>query len=187
MRILFFLLIITLFLAACGASDPAARSTPVSGMAPNVAPTSSLVEGSGERAPQRGDPAPDFSFELADGSSIALSDLHGRKVLLNFWATWCFPCREEMPALEESLALYGEDEFAIVAISIEEPELINQFGREFDLSFPLVSNQAGDISQYYGVSGLPTTFFIDREGLVVNRHLGALDRAEIDEILASIP
>ncbi len=187
MRTLFFLLITTLVLAACSAREPAVRSTPVSGSAPNVASVSRLVAGSGERAPQRGDSAPDFSFELADGSTVALSDLRGRKVLLNFWATWCFPCREEMPALEETLALYGDDEFAIVAVSIEESRLINEFGREFGLSFPLVSNQAGDISQYYGVSGLPTTFFIDREGVVANRHLGALDRAEIDEILASIP
>lgn len=130
--------------------------------------------------------APDFTLENADGQELRLSDLRGRPVVLNFWATWCVPCKAEMPELQ---ALYDEmgagAGFELLAVNIREaPAPAAAYGAELELSFPLVIDPAGRLADSFRVKALPTTYIIDAEGVVRTQHLGPLDREQLRELLA---
>ncbi len=133
---------------------------------------------------------PDFTLPTLDGSSIALSDLKGKVVLINFWATWCSPCREEMPSLERLYRHFKYEKFALLAVDImEHPEKVKKFAREYNLSFPILLDRTGDISAKYAANALPTTYIIDKEGKAVGKAIGPRkwdgDHAKdlIDELL----
>lgn len=133
---------------------------------------------------------PDFTLPTLDGSSIALSDLKGKVVLINFWATWCSPCREEMPSLERLYRHFKYEKFALLAVDImEHPEKVKKFAREYNLSFPILLDRTGDISAKYAANALPTTYIIDKEGKTVGKAIGPRkwdgDHAKdlIDELL----
>ena len=134
-------------------------------------------------------PAPDFALEDAGGQELRLSDLRGRPVVLNFWATWCTPCKAEMPELQ---ALYDETGagagFELLAVNMREaPAPAAAFGAEFGLSFPLVIDPAGLLADSFRVTVLPTTYVIDAEGVVRAQQLGPLDRERLRELLALQP
>ncbi|GAB4429077.1 MAG: hypothetical protein OHK0015_12630 [Chloroflexi bacterium OHK40] len=134
-------------------------------------------------------PAPDFSVVFADGRRQNLSDLRGQPVVLNFWATWCVPCKAEMPELQ---ALYSETGagagFELLAVNMREaPAPAAAFGAGLGLSFPLVIDPAGLIADSFRVTVLPTTYVIDAEGVVRAQHLGPLDRERLRELLALQP
>ena len=134
-------------------------------------------------------PAPDFALEDAGGQELRLSDLRGRPVVLNFWATWCVPCKAEMPELQ---ALYDETGagagFELLAINMREaPAPAAAFGAELGLSFPLVIDPAGLLADSFRVTVLPTTYVIDAEGVVRAQQLGPLDRERLRELLALQP
>lgn len=134
-------------------------------------------------------PAPDFTLEDADGRQLRLSDLRGRPVVLNFWATWCVPCKAEMPELQ---ALYDETGagagFELLAVNMREaPAPAAAFGTELGLSFPLVIDPAGRLADSFRVTVLPTTYVIDAEGVVRAQQLGPLDRERLRELLALQP
>jgi peroxiredoxin len=118
-------------------------------------------------AAEIGHPAPDFSLAALDGGEVALSDFHGQPVVLNFWATWCPPCRAEVPALQaasESLA----GEAVILGVSVQEtPPTVSQFADEFGITYPVVLDQSAQVALAYRVISFPTTFFIDEQGVVV--------------------
>ncbi|MCG8353077.1 MAG: TlpA family protein disulfide reductase [Chloroflexales bacterium] len=139
-----------------------------------VAPTSMLLDASDEQA-KVGAIAPDFSFTLADGSTQKLSDLRGQKILVNFWATWCAPCKVEMPEIQEALKRYDSDGFAVLAISNENAEAIDTFARQNNFTFPLISNQDGDIGDHYGVTGFPVSFFINSDGTIGFKQIGIMN------------
>jgi cytochrome c biogenesis protein CcmG, thiol:disulfide interchange protein DsbE len=123
--------------------------------------------------------APDFhAIDLATGDSVSLRDRYrGSVTLLNIWATWCAPCRVEMPAMEQvyqSLAPYG---FKIAAVSIDEgdPEDVRAFGRELGLSFDLLQDRSTKLQQTYQTKGVPESFLLDRDGILVKRIIGPHD------------
>ena len=121
-------------------------------------------------------PAPDLALEAAEGASLRLSDLRGEVVVVNFWASWCPPCRREMPALERLNRLMRGQPFAVVGINAgEEVEDVLGFraGVEPAPSFRLLLDREGKALKAFGVSGLPTTFVLDREGRIAYQALGA--------------
>jgi peroxiredoxin len=129
-----------------------------------------------------GDEAPDFAYTLADGTTHQLSDLRGQRVLINFWATWCPPCKAEMPDIQAAYEQYGNDDFMVLAVnSAEEQARVEAFAAEMGLTIPLITNEAGDIGTGYGARGLPTSYFVDRDGTISYRHTGIMTTAFIQQ------
>jgi peroxiredoxin len=129
----------------------------------------------------KGKRAPDFEAKTVDGKRIKLSDLRGKVVLVNFWATWCPPCREEMPLFNEVYRKYKGKGFEIIAVSTDKNEgLVKKFIKEFKIPFPVVLDEKGELIKIYRVQGLPTSFLIDREGRVVKVRLGEYKEIEKD-------
>mgnify|MGYP001825639440 CR=1 FL=1 len=119
--------------------------------------------------------APGFSLADMDGESHALADYRGKVILLNFWATWCPPCRHEMPAMERLYQRFRDRGFVVLAVNQwEEPDLVFAYTGDLNVfpSFPILFDPQSSVSQEYGVKGLPTSFVIDRQGRLVYRAIG---------------
>jgi peroxiredoxin len=124
--------------------------------------------------------APDFGLTTIDGKEIALSDYRGKVVLINFWATWCPPCRTEMPDIRDA-AVAHPDNFVVLAINNgESDEAAENFARLFNLQFPVLLDSDGAVARKYNVQGMPTSFFVDRAGIVRAANMGAMSRAYIE-------
>lgn len=130
-----------------------------------------------------GERAPEFVSETVDGEPVALSDYRGEVVLLNFWATWCGPCREEMPDFEAIYQQRGADGLVVLAVNaFESPEQVAEFVDEFDLTFPVIMDESGTINtELYGpaVEGYPTSLLIDRQGVIVRRFPGIVSAPDL--------
>jgi thiol-disulfide isomerase/thioredoxin len=122
-------------------------------------------------------PAPDFARPTLSGAAIRLSDLRGKAVLLNFWATWCVPCRTEMPTIEALYQAYRDRGLAVVGINLDMLSTagLEGFVKEVTVTFPIVLDPSWSTARAYRVFGLPTTYLIDRWGNVVVREMGARD------------
>ena len=132
-----------------------------------------------------GSDAPDFTLErLDEDGELTLSSLRGQAVVVNFWASWCIPCRDEAPVLEE---LWQENrDRGLVVVGIDAKDFrrdAREFVERFDLTFPIVFDGAGETVTPYGVTGFPETFVVDREGTVVEVFVGAVDGEEEQERL----
>ncbi len=125
-------------------------------------------------------PAPAFTTSLFDGGELALSDLEGRPVVINFWASWCAPCRDEAIPLERAWLAYRERDVVFVGIDTQDTEdAARAYLAEFGITYPNGRDEDGRISIEYGIVGLPATFFIDRKGIVVSRWVGAIPEATL--------
>lgn len=171
------LLLIGLLLAGAACSSPDADSGEAAAApADNVATVPSPLT-----ATNLGD-APDFVLPTLAGDSLRLSDLRGQTVLLNFWATWCAPCLEEIPeliALHDELSPHG---FTVVGISIdpEGADLVGPFSEDLGITYPLPLDTDGSVAEAYGgVWALPTTYVIDAEGQITQRVIGLFPVAEM--------
>lgn len=133
------------------------------------------------QAPMIGFLAPDFSLQFVDGGEFQLSTRRGLPLIINFWATWCPPCRAEMPALESIQQQYASQGLMVLGVDQgESPEVVTQFARQtVKTTFPLVLDRQMQVGQLYGVRALPTTFFVDREGRIRSIKIGALDTASL--------
>jgi peroxiredoxin len=165
-------------LAACSTGVAIPADLPA-----NVAPSSQALGAGQAGTVLSGDPAPDFSYIGADGRAVKLSDLRGKVVVLNFWATWCGPCRQEMPDLQKIADRHAGEVLVLGVNKLEEPAAIGPFARELGVRFTLVANPAGDIAEAYGVRNLPTSFFVRPDGTIGEWRLGALDEAEIERAI----
>lgn len=149
------------------------------------------VGGEGQRPVQVGRPAPDFELLGPDGKPGKLSDYRGKAVVLNFWATWCTPCKIEMPHLARSHSAF-QDKLTVLAVSSEEqPAVVTAYLGQNPLPFPILLDQSGDVSRQYRVRGLPTTFFIGPDGTVLEQNRGAFStpmqlQPYIDRLLATV-
>ena len=123
--------------------------------------------------------APDFrAVDLATGDSVSLVRRYrGKVTLVNIWATWCGPCRVEMPAMEHLYTALAPQGFAIAAVSIDEgnPDDVRRFGRDLELSFDLLQDRSQRVQQLYQTTGVPESFLLDRQGVIVKRIIGAHD------------
>jgi cytochrome c biogenesis protein CcmG/thiol:disulfide interchange protein DsbE len=127
----------------------------------------------------RGSPAPDFELPLLDGpSKLSLEKFRGQVVLLNFWATWCKPCEDEMPAMERLYrSLRGQD-FELVAVTVDEEKdegVVREFRERMAISFPIALDPRKSVSELYQTMGFPESLLIDRDGRVVERYVGPRD------------
>jgi thiol-disulfide isomerase/thioredoxin len=127
-------------------------------------------------------PAPPFHLQDMQGSYKHLSDFRGRVMIINFWASWCQPCRQELPSLNRARQALAEDEVVMLAINLgEEPQAVEAFMNDFPIDFPVLIDQQGIYSQHWQVRALPTTFVLNPRGEIVYRVLG--EKAWDDESL----
>jgi thiol-disulfide isomerase/thioredoxin len=126
-------------------------------------------------------PAPDFTLESLDGKNITLSDLRGKAVLLNFWATWCTPCKIEMPWFVELQKEYGPQGLQVIGIAMDDSgkDDIVKFAKDMGVNYPVLLGKEAVGDAYGGVPALPETFFIGRDGKIVDKIIGLKGRADI--------
>ncbi len=118
-------------------------------------------------------PAPDFTLPSEKGDSIKLSDFKGQVVMLNFWASWCAPCREEMPLLEELHQKYKRLGFTVLGVNVDvNSKAAQPLLQEFNISFPIGYDKKSKVSGLYNVGAMPSTFMVDRQGKLRYLHLG---------------
>jgi cytochrome c biogenesis protein CcmG/thiol:disulfide interchange protein DsbE len=126
-------------------------------------------------SPVVGRQAPEFELRLLDGTLVRLSDYRGRVVFLNFWASWCPPCRAEARLLEAAFRIYRDRDVVFLGVNIQDTEEgARRFIEEFGITYPNGRDSQSRIAIDYGVYGIPETFFIDREGRITYKHIGAL-------------
>jgi len=141
--------------------------------------------GSPPVGPYEGERALDFTLETLAGDRVGYKDLAGRPIFVNFWATWCLPCLEEMPIIQE---LYEEypGAFTIVAVSDEPVDTIREYVQKHGYTFPIYVDRSGTMGQEYQVLFMPTSVFIDAGGVIQKRHLGQLNRSDMLSYLEQI-
>jgi len=141
-----------------------------------------------DEAPQAGKPAPQFQLANPDGQLVSLSDLRGKLVLINFWASWCGPCRQEMPYIQQIYNEWQAKGMVLLAINIgESPSQVEEFMQSQGLSFPVLLDTEGKVAGQYGIRAIPTSFFIDRDGIIQDMKVGAFQStAEIESSLSKL-
>ena len=143
-------------------------------------------------APQKGFLAPDFTLTTLDGETVSLSDLRGQAVIVNVWASWCGPCRLEMPAFKQVYTEYRERGLVILAVNSTSQDTrtsVEKFVAEFQLPFSIPLDAEGKVARLYRVSALPSTFFVGRDGVSTKVVIGgpraeSTLRAEVESLLA---
>ena len=126
-------------------------------------------------SPDVGHPAPDFTLTNLSGEPLTLSKLKGRPLILNFWATWCGPCRAEIPALQAASELIG-DQGVILGVNVQEhTPIVSDFALQRGMTYPIVLDLDAHVARLYQVSAYPTTYFIDPRGLIAELYIGSLN------------
>jgi peroxiredoxin len=145
---------------------------------------------SGAAAPQgvnTGNVARDFTLETVEGNSVSLKDHRGQVVLINFWATWCPPCRAEIPDLQSTYLERREDGFVVLGVNVEEPLAeVQQFMDEMEMTYPVLLDEGGQVLQTYRANGLPMSVIVDSEGVIQVRHVGYLTASQLEDYLAEL-
>ncbi len=144
-----------------GSFSPAGERYGPSDLPAALAPAGASVD------PQEGALAPDFLLERLDGGEMRLSDFRGQPVVLNFWATWCAPCRKEIPQFVEAYNRFKQQNLVVIGLNLQEGKsIVEPFARDFGMDFPIAIDRDGEVGDQYRLLGLPTTFFIDRGGVI---------------------
>jgi len=130
----------------------------------------------------KGKQAPDFSLQDLDGRPVKLSDYRGKAVLLNFWATFCGPCKEEMPWLVELQKQYGPQGLQIIGVALDDSgkDTIVKYVKQMGVNYTILQGQ-DSVGDAYGAIGLPATYYIDRNGKIIDSALGLVSRGEIED------
>lgn len=131
-------------------------------------------------------PALDFELQDLSGSLGKLSSLQGKVVVLNFWASWCLPCREEMPLFQQVQSQYRADLIVVGVNSGESEKAAGDFAAEHGISFPLLLDAKGEVGKAYQVSMLPVTYLIDRRGVIRFRHIGSITETQLASYLNAL-
>ncbi|MFZ1134783.1 MAG: TlpA disulfide reductase family protein [Candidatus Korobacteraceae bacterium] len=131
--------------------------------------------------------APNFTVNNIDGKKLSLSDYKGKVVLLDFWATWCTPCRAEIPHFVEMQEKYGPQGFQVIGISMDDDaKPVREFYQQYKMNYPVAVGDDKLADRFGGVMGLPVNFVIDREGRIHSKHLGATDVSVFDEEVTAL-
>lgn len=134
------------------------------------------TDGKAEEGLEKGDIAPDFELKLMNGDTVKLSDYRGEKVMLNFWATWCPPCRAEMPDMQK---FHENKDVTILAVDLFETEnkieTVEEFIEDYGVTFKVLLDEEAIVSTKYGIQPIPTTYMIDSKGIIQNMAFGALN------------
>lgn len=134
-----------------------------------------------------GDRAPNFALMNMDGEKVELDDYRGEGVFLNFWGTYCPPCEEEMPYMENQYQLYEDEDIEILAVNVGENEVtVDRFVNRYQLTFPILLDQNRDVLNAYGVNLLPATFLIDEQGEVIKRYIGGMSEQNVIDFMELI-
>ncbi len=146
----------------------------LAGCEDNNTATTSAQAGSGNLAGQQ---APDFTTVNIQGEKVSLSQYRGQVVILNFWATWCPPCKEEMPSMEQLHQTFKDRGLVMLAVNVEEngQEVVSKFLEKTPYSFPILLDEDAKIQNTYGVFRFPETFIIDKNGVVIEKIIGGRD------------
>ena len=176
------IVLLGLLFAAQGCA-PSAQDTGRSGQVSND--TTGLKGSELMPAPKIGRPAPDFTLVDLNGNEVTLSDFRGKTVFINFWATWCPPCRAEMPEIEAIYQKYKDKGVVVIGVDILEPEdVVRQFVEQGGYSWTFVLDATGAVSDDYKVTAIPISFFIDREGIIQAVNIGAMTKRDMEIKLA---
>ena len=139
---------------------------------------------------QEGNRAPDFTLQTLDGEKVKLSNMLGKIVFLNFWTTWCPPCKAEMPDLQEFYEEQQDNNIEIVAVNITTSEKkaddVGVFAKEYGLTFPVLLDNKGDVADTYRILTIPTTYVIDKHGIVRKKIIGPLDKKQMVELIGGL-
>lgn len=135
--------------------------------------------------------APSFTVQTLTGETTTIEDYLGKKILLNFWATWCPPCKEEMPYMNEFYMEYEGEDYVVLAVNVTSTEKskedVTKFVEEHSLNFPILMDEMGEIAHQYEILSYPTSFFIDTEGVIRNRIVGTLSKDMIYREMLLLP
>jgi thiol-disulfide isomerase/thioredoxin len=133
-------------------------------------------------------PAPGWKLTDLNGRNVNFSDFRGKVVILDFWATWCVPCRVEIPHFVELQKQYGAKGVAVIGVSLDEqgPDVVKRFVKQFEVNYSIVIGNEKIAEKYGGIVALPTTFVIDRQGRIVNQHIGYDDKAVFEKEIQSL-
>lgn len=142
-------------------------------------PVSSNISGSAVIGVQKGNAAPDFELTTLDGTPVKLSNFKGKKVILNFWATWCPPCKEEMPHMQNFYEKFKANGIEIVAVNLTSVDkgqkVIETFVKNIGITFPILLDKDGKIGDIYQTISIPTSYILDSKGIITNKIIGPMD------------
>jgi DsbE subfamily thiol:disulfide oxidoreductase len=138
-------------------------------------------------APEIGSPAPEFTLPDLKGNSVTLSELRGQRILLNFWATWCGPCKAEIPHLINAHLNNADQGFQVVTIAYQETaEQVDAFTKDAGYPFVMLVDEMGSVSYDYRIVGLPTSYFINEEGIIVSRFIGPMNAQILSQHMSKL-
>jgi len=139
------------------------------------------------RTPEVGEPAPQFALRDPGGKVVRLSDFEGKVVWINFWASWCGPCRRELPDIQELAQEFGDEGLVVLALNdMESSETAESFWQELGLDIKILLDSSGAVGDQYRLAGLPSSFFIDREGVLKAAQPGLLTEGQMRDRLAEV-
>lgn len=150
-----------------------------------------MVEVATKEGLNKGDIAPDFELNTLDGKKIRLSDLKGKKVIINLWATWCPPCKAEMPHMQNYYEKYATDaNVEILAINLTSldrgVDKLNEFVKDYGLTFPIPMDEKGVVGELYQAITIPTSYMIDTKGRIQNKIVGPMDEKMMKEFVSNL-
>ena len=137
-------------------------------------------------AAEPGTQAPGFTAKTFEGRQVSLADYRGKVVFIDFWASWCSPCRESLPIYDKLSADFGEENFTIIAVNLDETAAdAKKFLSQHPVHYTVVADPDGDIPKTFGVSGMPSSYLIDRDGTIRQRHIG-FDKKDVEMLRAEV-